>query len=119
MRSRYSAYVLNQVDYLQQTWHPDYRPSTLKLDPAVQWTGLTVMDFSGQGDRAEVEFEARFIVDGRVEGLHERSDFVLEQGRWYYTRGEILTPTFSTRKPGRNEACPCGSGRKFKRCCGG
>lgn len=20
-------------------------------------------------------------------------------------------------KPGRNDACPCGSGRKFKRCC--
>ena len=23
------------------------------------------------------------------------------------------------RKPGRNDPCPCGSGKKFKRCCGG
>jgi len=24
----------------------------------------------------------------------------------------------STRKIGRNELCPCGSGKKYKRCCG-
>jgi preprotein translocase subunit SecA len=28
------------------------------------------------------------------------------------------TPQRSERKVGRNEPCPCGSGRKYKRCCG-
>jgi len=25
----------------------------------------------------------------------------------------------SVRQSGRNDPCPCGSGRKYKRCCGG
>ena len=118
MRSRYSAYVLNQTTYLQQTWHAEYRPQRLALDPAIHWIGLTVIAFSEQGDRAQVEFEARLIVDGRVDGLHERSDFVRDQGRWFYTRGDLLPLTFKSWKPGRNDNCPCGSGIKFKRCCG-
>ena len=28
-------------------------------------------------------------------------------------------PRRSSAKPGRNEQCPCGSGKKYKRCCGG
>ena len=27
-------------------------------------------------------------------------------------------PTIAEKKVGRNEPCPCGSGRKFKNCCG-
>ena len=26
--------------------------------------------------------------------------------------------TASVRPPGRNDPCPCGSGKKYKRCCG-
>lgn len=26
-------------------------------------------------------------------------------------------PVVSDNKPGRNEACPCGSGKKYKKCC--
>jgi uncharacterized protein YchJ len=35
---------------------------------------------------------------------------------------ELLAPpatVVSGQKTGRNEVCPCGSGKKFKRCCGG
>ena len=64
-----------------------------------------------------VEFEARLLVDGRVEAMHENSNFVRQQGRWLYTDGETLAPSLAPWKPGRNEPCPCGSGKKFKRCC--
>jgi SEC-C motif-containing protein len=90
----------------------------LTLDASTKWVGLTVLDFAEQGDTAEVEFEARFLRDGLVDALHERSRFVCEQGRWLYTDGNMRPSTFKSWRPGRNEFCPCGSGKKFKRCCG-
>ena len=66
-----------------------------------------------------VEFEASLLRDGEVSGMRERSDFVFQQGRWFYTSGEQLAASFAPWKPGRNRDCPCGSGRKFKRCCAG
>ncbi len=117
MRSRYAAYVLGEADYLRDSWHTEFRPRDLGLDPRIRWLGLDILSFTEYGDRAQVEFEARFLLDGRVDAIHENSDFVLADGRWLYTRGERLAPRFSSWKPGRNENCPCGSGRKFKRCC--
>jgi SEC-C motif-containing protein len=119
MRSRYSAYVLQDRDYLEQTWHSDHRPQDLILDDGVRWIGLEVIDFQPQEDQATVEFEARLLVAGRVDAVHENSRFVKHEGRWFYTSGDQLTPTFKLRSLSRNEACPCGSGKKFKRCCQG
>ncbi|MGN5267109.1 YchJ family metal-binding protein [Aeromonas dhakensis] len=47
--------------------------------------------------------------------LHERSRFVRHQGRWVYTDGEQDPAPL---RVGRNDPCPCGSGKKFKKCCG-
>jgi SEC-C motif-containing protein len=117
MRSRYSAYVLHQADYLAATWHADFRSASLALDDVVTWLRLDVLNSAHTGDCANVEFEARCLVDGRVEALHELSRFVFAGGRWLYTDGDLLKPSFVPWKPGRNEPCPCGSGAKFKRCC--
>jgi uncharacterized protein YchJ len=54
---------------------------------------------------------------GEVSAMRERSEFVLKQGRWLYTRGEAKQPRAAPWRPGRNQSCPCGSGLKFKRCC--
>ena len=118
MRSRYSAHVLGDLGYLEQTWHPDYRPSPLRLEDGLKWLGLEVLGSGESGDQAWVEFEARFLANGRLDALRERSRFRRVDGRWLYTDGERRPPGFRSRKPGRNEACPCGSGAKFKRCCG-
>ena len=118
MRSRYAAFVLGNVGYLVETWHPDFRPGDLTLDPGLRWVGLEIISDATDGPRAEVEFEARVLASGRVSGMHERSDFVLQDGRWLYTRGDQLPPSFTPWKPARNEVCPCGSEVKFKRCCG-
>ena len=117
MRSRYSAYVLHERDYLEQTWHIDHRPQDLRLDEGISWIGLQVIDFQQQDDQATVEFEARLLVAGKVDAVHENSHFVKQQGRWLYTSGDLLLPTFQPWNPGRNETCPCSSGKKFKRCC--
>jgi SEC-C motif-containing protein len=51
----------------------------------------------------------------------ERSRFVKESDRWYYVDGLLPTPVTYRReeeKVGRNDPCPCGSGKKYKKCCG-
>lgn len=117
MRSRYCAFTLGEVDYIRRSWHARFRPAELELEPAPRWLGLEVIAAEERGDEATVEFEARLLLDGKVDAIHERSGFVREQGQWYYTEGQLLAPSFTPWKPGRNEACPCGSGRKFKHCC--
>lgn len=100
MRSRYTANVVGDADYVMSTWHPSTRPRDLELDPAVQWRRLDVLDApapsSAEQDAAEVEFRAFWRVlptpdrprDGGV--LHERSRFVRERGRWLYVDGDLL-----------------------------
>lgn len=118
MRSRFTAFTLNNNDYILQTWHPDFRPANLQLEKNIKWIKLDILGFSEQDATAIVEFEARLLEAGCVNALHEESRFVRERGRWYYTSGEVMEPSFKPWKPGRNEYCPCGSGKKYKRCCG-
>ncbi len=117
MRSRYCAYVLDDVNYLAETWHRDFRPAELTIDQQFRWIGLRIITSDQQDQRARVEFEACLLANGKVEAMHEKSAFILEQERWLYTSGEMLTSSFEPWKPGRNESCPCGSDKKFKRCC--
>lgn len=99
------------------TWQARRRPKSLELQADIRWTGLRIIDFQPGEDNARVEFEASLMQAGRVSAMHENSRFVCEQGQWLYSDGDSLRPSFEAWKPGRNESCPCGSGRKFKRCC--
>jgi len=92
MRSRYSAFVREQADYLRATWHAGKRPSKVGFDAGVKWLGLEVRDHRAiDADHAEVEFVARQRdKSGRAVRLHERSRFVREDGRWYYVDGDWL-----------------------------
>lgn len=93
MRSRYTAFVLCHVDYLNATWDPAYRPAYLELDHSTQWLGLDVRSFLTQqeSNQAEVEFVARYRLNGRAYRIHERSRFEAKSGRWWYLDG-IQTP---------------------------
>lgn len=90
MRSRYSAYVLGDADYLRASWHPDTCPAQLDFDPAVRWLGLQVKRHRPEGDAAVVEFVARYRVGGgSAVRLHEVSRFARVAGRWLYVDGEF------------------------------
>jgi len=91
MRSRYSAYVLGDHDYLLSTWHPRTRPAHLEADPpGLRWLGLEVRRHQTQDDgHASVEFVARSKWGGRAHRLHENSLFLKEDGRWFYLEGEV------------------------------
>ena len=89
MRSRYSAFVHEQADYLLATWHRSTRPASLDFDAGAKWLGLEVRDHKVTGaDTAEVEFVARYRVAGAAVRLHERSRFVREDSRWFYVDGD-------------------------------
>ena len=90
MRSRYSAFVRERVDYLRSSWHASTRPADLTLEPGVKWLGLEVKRHRViDADHAEVEFVARSRVGGRGQRLHEISRFVREGGRWCYVDGDL------------------------------
>ncbi len=118
MRSRYCAYTLGLIDYLVSTTLPAQQPG-LDREAMGQWSresrwlGLEVERADApRGDRAQVTFVAHWAdPSGQQHGHRECSDFLQRAGRWYF-----LDPNHAL-KSGRNEPCPCGSGRKFKQCC--
>lgn len=90
MRSRYTAYVTGQQDYLIRSWHPDTRPADLTLAPTQQWLGLKILATEAGGPEDEVgtvEFVARFKIAGRGHRLHEISRFLRTADGWLYLDG--------------------------------
>jgi SEC-C motif-containing protein len=94
MRSRYSAYVLQNRDYLLRTWHPDTRPKDIEFEAGIKWLGLEVRKHITSNtvtqDSALVEFVARYRVGGKGQRLHEQSYFVKLNGSWFYSHGDML-----------------------------
>ncbi|MET0519815.1 MAG: YchJ family metal-binding protein [Burkholderiaceae bacterium] len=92
MRSRYSAYVLDLLDYLRASWHAGTRPAALAAnEPGLRWMGLEVKKHLRQDDtHATVEFVARSKpIGGRAQRLHEISRFERVNGEWLYLDGEL------------------------------
>ncbi|MGH1490308.1 MAG: YchJ family protein [Acidimicrobiales bacterium] len=90
MRARYSAFVLNNADFLLRSWHPDTRPAELSLEPGRSWQGLTIVETvggSGMEQTGIVQFTARFRRGGEDFELHERSSFARVSGKWQYLDG--------------------------------
>ncbi len=126
MRSRYTAFAVRDVGYLLQTWHASTKPAAIDPGTILEWQELRIIrtEEGREGDsKGVVEFEATFST-GQGRGLlREVSRFVRENGQWFYVDGDlqdsaVVAPKKGV-KAGRNDPCPCGSGRKFKKCCGG
>ncbi|WP_461538039.1 YchJ family protein [Spongorhabdus nitratireducens] len=128
MRSRYSACCLKKVDYLLATTWP---PHQNQLDASelsswldrTHWHQLTIVQTTqGQSNnsRGTVQFKASFSEPpSKVQQEHdEHSDFIKEKEQWYFIHPGLtpLPPAVSVTV-GRNDPCPCGSGKKFKKCC--
>lgn len=129
MRSRYSAYVVGAIDYLGETLHPSHRTdwdreATRRWADDAAWLGLEILK-TENGRETDSEGIVEFIASYREQGVdrahRERSVFRRHGGRWYYVEGEGPKPQPQRNvgaKIGRNDPCPCGSGKKYKRCCG-
>ena len=138
MRSRYTAFTENNWEYLVLTSHPEEKKAMARLesdlvDQGAKWKKLEILDTSKGGmqdSEGQVDFVAHYIKDGTPQTLRESSRFYKINGRWVYSRkdstlppvpGSAKTPpkTFirDDAKVGRNDPCPCGSGKKYKKCC--
>ena len=128
MRSRYSAYAEHAIDYIINTCvrknnkeDIDYK-STRDWSEKSTWLGLKIIAVEKGGftdTEGTVEFEASYERDGLKDVHHERAQFKKENGEWLYDEGNVSSHTIvrSGPKTGRNDPCPCGSGKKYKHCC--
>ena len=129
MRARYTAFTTADVAFLTRSLHPAHRQdhdeaATRRWAEKSEWLGLEIVDTSGgeaSDDEGEVEFIATFKDRETIRRHHERSQFKKEGGVWYFVEGDMVVPKtqiHASPKVGRNEPCPCGSGKKYKKCCG-
>jgi SEC-C motif-containing protein len=128
MRSRYTAFALGHIDYLTETLAPEARADFDPIEAGktagdAVWQGLEVRAVTDGGrddETGSVEFVARFRLNGEPRIHHELASFRREQGRWLCVDGEMdpKGPPRRVDKVGRNDPCPCGSGKKYKKCCG-
>jgi len=127
MRSRYTAYTLQEMPYLLETLHPSQR-SDFDADGAAKWAreseweALEIVDVSDLTDNSgKVEFRVTYRRKGEKLIHHEMAEFRKSGETWYFLDGKMVSAGQFTRespKVGRNDPCPCGSGKKFKKCCG-
>lgn len=89
MRSRFSAFALNLAGYLAQTWHPSTRPE-VELSDNPAWVQLQIIEAVQQGNKGMVHFRAFYKTDNELGMMEEKSNFVREQGQWFYVQGEVL-----------------------------
>jgi SEC-C motif domain protein len=131
MRARYTAYARVDTNYLVASLHPDAREgfdveSARQWAEGAEWQGLEIVACSGgepNADEGSVEFIARYRVKAQdqVQEHHELAQFAKQGGEWFFVDGAMVAPQPFVRdapKVGRNDPCSCGSGRKYKKCCG-
>jgi len=127
MRARYSAYVLAKMDFIFESTHPDHREGydhagTKEWAETAEWQGLEIINTKKGGvddSLGEVEFIASFVEKGDKREHHEAGQFKRKDGHWYFTEGQMVRQKpLTVTKVGRNDQCTCGSGLKYKKCCG-
>ena len=86
------------------------RVASMVLAPDIQV--LIGMDILGAGDFAVTHHDGKTTFSFCCPARRE-IDFVAE-----VQEASKIAPAVSTKLVGRNSPCPCGSGKKYKKCCG-
>ena len=93
MRSRYSAFVIADIEYLQKSHYSKTRPSKrekkemLQWMKSVTWLKLEVLKTTKGNKESTVEFKAFFMENGKINTIHENSIFCKEDKHWVYVEG--------------------------------
>jgi SEC-C motif-containing protein len=124
MRSRFTAHVIRDYVHLHRTYLATARlPYVEETDAAdLAWTRLVIHahETGPKPDTAFVDFSAYYQHEGAEQVVHEKSEFQRIDDLWFYTRAVRSGPAplkSAHPKVGRNDPCPCGSGKKYKHCC--
>lgn len=135
MRSRYTAHVMQNIEYILDTTAPEKRgqfnEEKVREWASSEWLGLRVLKAEGK----TVEFMAKYKTNGATFDHHEVSKFRQIGEKWFYVEGDShvheegddhhhhhhhhshAPAQRQEPKVGRNDPCTCGSGKKFKKCC--
>ena len=129
MRSRYSAYAIKNSEYIYQTYAISKQPENAITDikewaEQTTWLSLQILPLEPELDNVKdneqkfyyVEFCADYLTDNEVWQMHECSRFIIEDDQFKYLDGDVKHNKL-LKKVTRNDICPCGSTRKYKRCC--
>ena len=128
MRSRYTAHAICEYQYLTDTTHPEFREDASaeeikQWSSMMSWEGLDIIETVDGGENdttGEVKFVAHYSVQNVPQELREDGFFRKEGDEWFYVEGNVYGKEPVRRaepKIGRNDPCPCGSGKKYKKCC--
>jgi SEC-C motif domain protein len=100
MRSRYSAYALNNVEYIVRTTHPRHpavaqnlqrwKEEIMKFAMNTDFEKLEVLDLKEQPDRAVIIFIAHLKQEDEDATFTERSFFVKTDVGWLYVNGDVF-----------------------------
>jgi len=125
MRSRYTAFVKRTLDHIANTHAPEIqddfnRAEAERLAEECEWQGLEIRRVTETGDTAEIEYVVRFRREQQNISKAALSRFRRDNGQWLYVSNDLNLPLQPERvsKVGRNDPCPCNSGKKAKKCCG-
>ena len=142
MRSRYTAYVNGDMKYIKNTLAAEKKrefdmASAQEWSAKSKWLGLEILSAKKGGEsdsKGTIEFIAKYAVGGKTIDHHEVAEFRKDAGQWYFVDGdshvhedgqghhhhhEPQAPVVREGpKIGRNDPCTCGSGKKYKKCCG-
>ncbi|WP_147615265.1 YchJ family protein [Treponema pectinovorum] len=130
MRARYTAYVKHEIDFIISSCEEGEkiaeidRKATEEWSKQSTWHGLKILNVNKGGendDEGFVEFEASYTDKNKLKEIHhENAYFKKIDGNWMYEVGDVkpMTVVREGKKVGRNDPCPCGSGKKYKKCCG-
>jgi len=117
MRARYTAFVVEDSAFLLRSWDISTRPGSINFEKNIVWINLLIEDapqplpheLSGS-----VAFQALCLHNDNLVEMKEKSIFSYKHGLWFYLNGELTT---EEKNISLKERCPCGSGKKYKRCC--
>lgn len=128
MRARYSAFATGAIEFIVNSTHSRTRKEVdrsfiREWSETSTWRGLEIIETKTiDDDKSLVSFAAHYTQGGQDHSHREKSLFEREDGQWRFVTGdELKNPTvrYETPRPGRNDPCPCGSGKKYKKCHGG
>ncbi|MBI4979204.1 MAG: SEC-C domain-containing protein [Spirochaetes bacterium] len=124
-RARYTAFAVRNLDFVDRTHAPEIRDDfnraeAERLADGCEWQDLQIRRADETGDTAEVEYVVRFRKDGQDITSAAVSRFRRDNGEWFFVNSEMkpMSVPRTGPKAGRNDPCPCSSGKKFKHCCG-
>jgi SEC-C motif-containing protein len=126
MRARYTAFVLKKVPYILETHHSKTKEEISEegvrdWSERAEWLGLEILATEAGGEKDDegfVRFVARYKEKGSIVNHLEDARFERENGAWRFVTGNPPPAKREAPKVGRNDPCSCGSGKKWKKCCG-